>query len=105
MMNIRPAKRTEKLGRRRLTVRRCTVVFASFFGVCLSSRSLASTMGGEAESANLRTLIQAREIYALSHHTGGNSPGPALGPKQRALIDHLQRLSEHNPTAASIRRL
>src|ERR1044071_2482016 len=90
---------------RRPSLGRYPAAFVILLVVMLPSACLASTTGGEADSASLRTLIQAREMYALAHRNGVSSSGPALGLKQKELIDHLQRLSEHNPTAASIRRL
>src|SRR5437899_8345806 len=94
-----------KFWKRHLTLGRCTAICAYLWSLSLSSVSIASTAGGEADSASLRTLIQAREMYALAHRSGARAPGPGVGLKQKELIDHLQRLSDRNPTSASIRRL
>src|ERR1051325_3094769 len=65
----------------------------------------ASTVGGESDAARLRTLIQAREMYALVHRGTSRGTDPNLSQRRDELVNHLQRLVDANPSPPSIRRL
>src|SRR5258708_1278759 len=83
-----------------------SAALALFCGLFAPTRPAeASTIGGESDAASLRTLIQAREMYALVHRGGPHSSDPNLPRRRDELVNHLQRLADSNPSPSSIRRL